>query len=100
MDLQKFEFPKVDGIDIAFPTFNTIPALKEEAIKRGFDNYNNKWCKRFSDLFYGGGKLNLKADHNKDMLNYMRSFIGSFAPKHEDKEMICAMLLSELEVLS
>lgn len=97
MNLQEYKYPKLDAIDMAFSNLKTDNKLKSEAIERGFDKNGNKWCKRFSELFFKGGKLNLKDGYNVDMLKYMKSFMSSFEPKHEDKEMICAMLLSELE---
>lgn len=97
MNLQTYKFPKLDAINMAFSMLKTDNKLKLEAIQRGFDNQNNKWCRRFSELFFTGGKLNLKDGYNVDMLKYMKSFMSSFEPKHEEKEMICAMLLSELE---
>jgi len=100
LDLRAFKFPNVRGVDIAFPTFNTDPVLLAEARARGFYNGNTKYNDLFSSLFYSGGKLNFKADlpeqFKKDATSYLRAFMGSFAPKHEEKEAICAMLLSEL----
>ena len=100
LDLRAFKFPNVTGLDIAFPTFNTDPVLLAEARARGFYNGNTPYNDLFSSLFFSGGKLNFKADlpeqFKKDATLYLRSFMGSFAPKHEEKEAICAMLLSEL----
>lgn len=100
LDLTKFKFPEVSGIDTAFPTFRTIPELLEEAEKRGFYNDNNPYCRLFSKLFFNGGKVVFKKDLDPDFQkrgwSYCRSFMGSFEPKHEHKEAICAMLMSEL----
>lgn len=97
MNLEDYKFPKVDAVDMAFSTFKTLPDLKAEAEKNGFDSHYNKWNKRFNTLFYSGGKLNLKEGYNEEMLSYLKCFMRSWEPKHEEKEMICAMLLSELE---
>lgn len=100
LDLTTFEFPKVTGVDFVFPTFNTIPELLEEAKLRGFYDDNNPYCKMFSTLFFRGGKPVFKKDIDEEFRKrawaYLRSFMGSFSPKHEHKEAICAMLLSEL----
>jgi hypothetical protein len=100
MNIQEFKFPKTTGIDFAFPTFNTIPELLNEARDRGFYGGNTKYNKMFSTLFFGGGTVKFKEDLNeefkKNAWSYMRAFMGSFSPKHEEKEAICALLLSEL----
>lgn len=78
----------------------TDKKLLEEAKKRGFYNGHTKYNKLFSDLFYSGGKLNFKKDideeFKKKAISYLKSFMQSFEPKHEEKEAISALLLSEL----
>lgn len=100
MNLQKFKFPEVTRIDMAFPTFGTDPELLAEAKARGFYNGNTPYNELFSSLFFSGGKVTFKkdvdAEFKKSAWPYLRAFMGSFAPKHEEKEAICAMLLSEL----
>lgn len=100
MNLLEYDYPKVDVADMAFPTFDTIPELLEEAKKRGFYDGNTPYNKLFCDLFYKGGKIVFKKEINKEQQQrvwmYCRSFMGSWAPKHEHKEAICAMLMSEV----
>jgi hypothetical protein len=100
MNLQEFEFPKVEGIDMAFSTFKTIPELLEEAKNRDFYNGHTPYNKLFSTIFFSGGKIIFKKgideDFKKKAWSYCRSFMGSFEPSHEEKEAICAMLMSEL----
>lgn len=100
MDIKKFAFPELSGADIAFSTLRTNKELLEEAKKRGFYNGNTKYNKLFSTLFFNGGKLDFRKDLPEEFkakaLPYLRSFMGSFEPKHEEKEAICALLLSEL----
>lgn len=100
VNLQEFKFPVVSGADAAFPTFDAIPDLLKEARARGFYSGHTPYNDLFSRLFFSGGKLNFKAglpeEFKKNATAYMRAFMGSFAPKHEEKEAICAMLLSEL----
>ena len=101
MDLKKFNFPEVKYIDMAFSTYKTDDLLLKEAKERGF--YNNKlspYNKLFSNLFFNGGRITFKEgideDYKNRAWNYCRSFMRSFEPKHEEKEAICAMLMSEL----
>jgi hypothetical protein len=100
MELKEYKFKTVTGVDMAFPTFNTDKVLLEEAKKRGFYHGRTPYNDLFSRLFFSGGKLKFKEglsdDFKQDAWSYCRSFMGSFAPKHEEKEAICAMLMSEL----
>lgn len=94
MNLKSFKFPKPEVC------LSTDKKLLAEAHKRGFYNGHTDYNKLFSTLFFEGGKLNFKADLPKDFktsaTRYLKSFMGSFDPKHEEKEAICALLLSEL----
>ena len=100
IDLMQYNYPNPTGADIAFPTYDTIPELLEEAQRRGFDNHYNPYVQLFSDLFFNGGEVVFKRGINeekqKEIWVYVRSFMGSWAPKHEHKEAICAMLMSEI----
>lgn len=100
IDLTKFEFPKVNGIDLAFSTFKTDKALLTEARERGFYNGHTKYNDLFSELFFNGGSVSFKEGVDPDFRtkawNYCRAFMRSFEPKHEEKEAICAMIMSEL----
>lgn len=114
-DIEKHKFPKVTGLDMAFSTFPTDKVLLKEAEKRGFYNGNTKWNVLASQLFFVGGKINLKKDMSDNMVaayHYMKAFMGSWKafmgsrkafmgswkPQHEEKEAIVALLLSELTV--
>ena len=100
MDLTKFNFKTVTGVDMAFPTFDTDKELLKEAKERGFYDGSTPYNTLFSNLFYGGGtvifKKNIDPDFKTKAQSYCLSFMGSWAPKHEEKEAICAMLMSEL----
>ena len=95
MDLKKYKFVVPEFADI-----KTDKNLLIEAKSRGFDDRNNRYCQIFSDLFFKGGKLNFKNDLDPSFkavaVPYLRSFMGSFSPKHEEKMAICGLLLSEL----
>lgn len=94
MNLKKFKFPK---ISLHLPTDKRLLA---EAEKRGFYNGSTKYNALFSVLFFTGGSLTFKKDLDEDFRKnafvYLKAFMGSFSPKHEEKEAICALLLSEL----
>lgn len=100
MDLTKFEFPKVTPVDMAFCTFGTDKALLEEAKKRGFYGGHTRYNDLFNKLFFGGGNIVFKEGLDPEFRDnawaYCRAFMGSFEPKHEEKEAIAAMLMSEL----
>ena len=100
MNLQKFEFPTVRGLDLAFSTFETNPVLLAEARKRGFYGGNTPANKLFSDLFFNGGKITFKKDlpeeYKTNATRYLKAFMRSFEPKQEEKEAICALILSEI----
>jgi len=102
MDLKTFKFPEVTEADAVFPTFRTIPELLEEAKERGFYGGNTPHNNLFSDLFFNGGNVEFKKGLDEDFKNrvwgYCRCFMGSFEPKHEEKDAICAMLMSEILV--
>ena len=100
MKLNKFDFPKVKGFDMAFPTFKTDNELLKEAKKRGFYNGHTPYNDLFSKLFFNGGEVKFKKKIDNEFKNkawaYCRCFMGSYEPKHEEKEAICAMIMSEL----
>lgn len=103
MDLTKFSFPVPTPADMAFPTYDTIPELLAEAKERGFLYGNKPANELFSKLFFEGGSVNFRQDideeYRKRVWYYLRSLMGSFAPKHQHKEAICAMLLDEILVI-
>jgi hypothetical protein len=100
MNLQEFPFPKMTAIDMAFPTASTDPLLLKEAKERGFYNGHEKGNEMFNQLFYSGGQVVFKKGISEEFANdaysYLRGFIGSWAPKHQEKEAICALILSEI----
>ena len=100
MDLKTFKFPEVNGIDMAFSTFKTILELLKEAKERGFYNGHSPYNRLFSQAFFNGGRVIFKKDIDAEFKqkawSYCRALMGSFEPKHEDKEAVCAMLMSEL----
>lgn len=100
INLLDYDYPKPGPADRAFPTYDAIPELLEEAKVRGFYDGYTPYNRLFSDLFFNGGEVVFKGgiDRDKQMAiwSYVRSFMGSWSPKHQDKEAICAMLMSEI----
>lgn len=100
LNLREFKFPDVTKVDAVFSTFDTIPELLDEAKRRGFYSGYGPYNKLASTLFYEGGRVKFKEgipeDFRKAAWAYVRAFMGSFAPKHEHKSAICALILSEI----
>lgn len=100
LDLKQYEFQSVTAVDLAFSTLKTDPVLLDEAERRGFGNWNHPYCRLFSKLFFSGGRVVFKPDVPEDyrvkVWRYLQAFMRSWEPKHEHKEAISAMLLSEI----
>jgi len=96
MDLTKHKFDKPDIC------LRTDAVLLKEAKARGFYNGDTKYNDLFMILFYSGGEVIFKKNVDKTFKQnawpYLRAFMGSFEPKHEEKDAISALLLSELVV--
>ena len=95
MDLSTYNFPKVTSVDMAYPTFDTIPELLEEAKNRN----PKKGMRKFSDLFFNGGTFEFKDDvkgtWKENAFLYARALMGSWAPKHEHKALVVGMIFEE-----
>jgi hypothetical protein len=100
MDLKKFKFPDVNAVDMAFSTFDSDPKLLKEAKARGFYNGHTPYNYLFSQIFFSGGRIRFKPNADKNIVEkgwpYIRAFMRSWSPKHEEKEAICAMIMSEI----
>lgn len=96
MDLSTFDFPQVNKIDTVFPTFDTIPELLKEAEFRN----PQKGIKKFNELFYSGGKVEFQKDTlgtwKEKAYKYAINLMGSYAPKHEHKELVVGMIFEEV----
>jgi hypothetical protein len=100
LDLKTFEFPAIDAARLAFSTFDTIPELLAEAKLRGMENWDHPYSRLFANLFFNGGKVKFKKDVDEDFRKrawaYCRVLMRSFAPKHEHKTAVCALIMSEI----
>lgn len=100
MNLQDYNFPELSMLDVAFSTLKTDDFLLEIAKERGFYNGNTPYNRLFSKFFHEGGKMSFRCDISEDFkkkaVPYLKAFMMSFEPPHEEKEAVCSMLLSEL----
>lgn len=98
--LKNYNFPKLNPIDIAFSTTKTDDFLLEMAKQKGFYNGYTPYNEMFSQLFFNGLKPKLKSDISEEFKNgavpYLNALMMSFEPKLEEKEAVCALILSEL----
>lgn len=100
MDVLKYNFPQPRGVDMAFSTYDTIPALLEEAKKQGFYNGNTPANDLFNEWFFKGLKAapefkkGVDEELAKKAVVYARALMKSFAPKHEAKEAVCALIFN------
>lgn len=92
--------PEVKDVDIAFSVVRTNTELLLEARTKGFYNGHTKFNDMFSNLFFSGGviavKPSISAEDKTRALRYYKALAGSFEPKHEEKEAVCALILSVL----
>lgn len=92
MDLSKFNFKELCENNFSV---NTTPELVAEAQSRNI----SKGKEKFNQLFFSGGELKLQDDvkgtWKEDAYLYARKLMSSFAPKHENKQDVCAMIFEE-----
>lgn len=99
MDLSTYKFPEVTKVDLAFPTFNAPKELVVEAERRN----PIKGMKKFDELFFSGGKIELQSDvegtWKEKAFLYARALMRSWSPKHEHKQLVVGMIFEEVLVL-
>ncbi len=92
MNLQEYKF-EGDG-------FETDTVLLQEAHDRGFYNGHTPYNKLFSDLFFKGGNIKFKEGLDEAFLSravgYLHKCMRSFASKHQEKEAVSSLILSEV----
>ncbi len=96
MEFKDFEFPEVEP-DLMV---DTNPELLEMAKAKGFFYGRTKYNQMFSDIYYRNRehqvKLSLGVEFTTRAINYFNALKRSWLPAHEDKEAVCALILSEL----
>ena len=100
MDIKKFDFPETSDAERGFPARAVDPEMLKEAKAQGFLHGHTPYNKLFSDIFFSGKTVEFKKDldpkFKEKAVPYMQSVMGSWESKHEHKEAVCALLLSEL----
>ena len=99
MDLKTFEFPDLnDTAAVRKASMELLAEAKERDFYNGHTAHNDL----FNELFFSGGKIEFQKDLDEDFKTrawtFCRGFMGSWDPKHEHKEAVCALLMSELLV--
>lgn len=91
MDLSTYNFAKIEEY-----SFMSIP---EELLIEAKSRKLNKGVEKFNDLFFNGGKYNYSKDvigtWKEDAINWAFKLMRSWLPKHEHKEIVCAMIFEE-----
>jgi hypothetical protein len=96
------EIPEVNDVDIAFGGYDRewFQRAYDEAPDEFKDHCGTEWNEIVTHWFFNGLNKNVKfypkegVDPEK-ALRAIGSVIGSFQPKHEHKEAVCAYLLSQ-----
>lgn len=94
----EFPFHEVDDLTVMFGA--NIPGFDKviKACPPEFRQYRNRWTHLANSIFFGGADMSawkwrepaLKAKQ----VRYLKAWLGSFDPRHEDKEAVCGWLLS------
>lgn len=98
--------PVITAVEVAFPAGPHVDDVYDDLTPIGRqwveDNPDSWGLRFFSDLFYKGGKVpafkeiegvgGITEDDLFRVLYWVRAAMGSFYPKHEDKEAVCGML--------
>ena len=95
--------PELNDREIMFSNLKVNPDMLQKAKDNGFDKSSNPYNKMFNKQFFSGLSLSYKVDieleYRNRILRYYRALASSFSPRHEDKEAVCAMLLSEVSTV-
>ena len=98
--IKGFQFPVLTDAQVAFSSVRTNDYLLNIAKQQGFYNGHTAYNELFSTLFYKGGSVTFKEGldeaYKAKAWRYLRALMGSFVPKHEEKEAVCALILSDL----
>lgn len=102
MNLIKYKFPELTKFDEVFSTLPTDKKLLSEAMARGFYEGDTEYNDTFNKIFFNteGMKVTFKPGVDRVFLEkawkYCKCLMKSFEPKQQEKEAVCAMLMSEL----
>jgi len=94
----RLEFPEVSDADRAFGGYPKEWFDKTLAI--GLKPEDQKWADLMESLFFKGGTIPINQSLPKDYIRkggrILRAIMGSFEPKHEHKEVVCALILKSM----
>lgn len=93
--------PEVADVDIVFSCLETDPELLKIATEKGFYCGRTKYNDLFAKIFFGGEKpevipKDIDDDYKTKLLRYFQAYGSTFSCKHEEKDAVCALILSEL----
>lgn len=94
------EMPAVSDADIAFGGYpeEWFLSVMEDNKK---EEIPEKYVSRFSTLFFSGGRITYRNDISEEekikALRLLKAIMGSFKPKHEHKEIVCAHIIRFIE---
>ena len=93
-------FPELNKPDVVFPVLKReeIRQWVKEAEQADYDK--RVYTKMAGDLFFNGGTLVPKSDLPEKEFKagsyYLQLWLGSWDPKHEEKELVAGYILSRI----
>jgi len=95
---ERLTFPEVKDVDVAFGGYPREWFI--QTLKKYQSPEDDKWGDMASKLFFSGGSLPLNKSLPEDYLargkRLLKAILGSWEPKHEDKEAVCGLILKSL----
>ena len=92
------DFPEVSDADVAFGGYPKDWFKK--VLTNGIEDKDRKWNDLFIRLFFEGGSVPVNREYPKEYtdkgLRMLKAVMGSFEPAHEDKKVVCAVILKNL----
>lgn len=93
----RLKFKPVSDFDIAFGTY------PEDWFKKTLltcQDGNKPWEDKANNLFFNGGTIptnkELPKEYITEGIRLFKAIMGSWTPKHEDKENVCGQILRSL----
>jgi len=96
--MERLEFPEVNDSDMVFGGYPR--EWFDSVMKREKPADFQKWADLMESLFFSGGSLPVNHSLDKEYVNkgirILKAIMGSFEPKHEHKEQVCAQILAAI----
>jgi hypothetical protein len=96
--MNKLDFPNVDAAGMVFCGYPR--EWFDDVMKRENPVDYQKWADLMESLFFSGGTLPINEQLDKDYVSrgirILKAVMGSFEPKHEHKEKVCALILKAI----